>query len=264
MTVRARRQADADGRGCRRAGLLAPLPACFASRMFPRASPVAIAGLLTGLLCLCSCVHRPLEAPPAATELAEAIQLPARFEGGIFMVEARIGGLGPFHLFLDTGTSLTIVSSNVAAQLTQAGALKDQRDGKIITAAGKRHRYDFVELTQIELGEYRVTSATGFVADLKLLQDAARRPIDGFVGMNLFRSGVLMVDYPRGEVWMKPPGAAPSTNRFTLPARFPHFSPILSLEIGGVPCEMMLDTGSGFGFSIPEGAPTRLFQSNNS
>lgn len=228
--------------------------------MFHWALPVPSVVLLTGLLCCSSCVHRSIQAPPPADELTEAIQLPGRFAGGIFVVEAHLGGAGPFRMILDTGNSFTIISSNVATQLRQFGALKDQRDERIITAAGRRHRYDFVEVAQIELGKYRVSSATGFVADLHLLQSAFRQPIDGFLGMNLFRSGVLKIDYPRGEVWMKPPEMTPTAYRFRLPARFPHFAPILAVEIGGVTFDVVLDTGSGFGFSVPKSAPTRLFQ----
>jgi len=191
----------------------------------------------------------------------ETIQFPARYEGGIFTVEARIGGLGPFRLFLDTGSTWTVVSPDVAKQLRQAGALKDQRDGKVTTAAGKRHRFDFVELSQIELGGYRIPAGTAFVADLSRLQNATRQQIDGFAGMNLFRSSVLVVDYPQRQLRVEPFRANPPPDSFSLPARFPQCSPLILLEIGGQPWDMMIDTGSGFGFSIPEHASEKLYQS---
>jgi len=228
--------------------------------MFHQASPILIAGLLAGLLGLCSCVHRPIQAPPPPDELTESLQPPAQLEGGIFTVEAHIGGLGPFRLFLDTGASWTVISTDVAEQLKRAGALTDIRDGKVNTAAGKRHLFDFVELTQIELGEFRVPTATAFVGDFRLMEISTGQPIDGFVGMDLFRSSLLVMDYPNGQLRMEPLGVKPPTNSFVLPARFPHFTPLISLEIGGTTFDMMLDTGSGFGFSIPERASRKLFQ----
>jgi hypothetical protein len=232
-----------------RAGLLAPFPACLDLRMFHQASPIPIAGLLAGLLSLCSCVHR---FAPEAPGVDQVMQLPSRLEGKFFVIETTIGGLGPFQMLFDTGASLTVLSPEIAGQLNHVGALDEVRKVPVNTSLDERTRFDLVRIENLQLGGFHMPKASAIVADMHFVSTTAGRKIDGLIGMELFRNCQLIVDYPKGTLNVAPVDAAAPEGSLVMLSRFPRLTPEVSLNLGSAKVPVMIDTGASGGFNLPE------------
>lgn len=189
--------------------------------------------LVTGLVVAstqCAAVAPPPSAPnePAATRSEEPIVLPTRRCGGLFIAETMIDGKGPYSMALDTGASVTAVSSEVAAE----------------TGAGST-------LRRLEIGRMEVFGRIRYqVRDLDELGRAIGTPIDGILGHQVFQKALLTYDYPASEVRIgfgaltdDMPGVAPmSTSK----------RPFVGAEIAGREINVLLDTGSSQGLSLAD------------
>ncbi|GEM_PF-2473977 len=140
--------------------------------------------LLLSLLCLTSCTHRLAQAP---TLPVGSITIPARLIGHSFIVDVKIGGHGPFRMLLDTGASSLVISPEIAEQLRKAGDLENIWNLRAGTSDGGSQRFETVVVSHVELGAYQIPTATTMVVDLGPVQSSVGLPIDGIVGMELFR-----------------------------------------------------------------------------
>jgi predicted aspartyl protease len=129
----------------------------------------------------------------AKTEVPIRLASPAK---PLLLIDVHVNGQGPFQFAIDTGTSTTALTPQLANQLgistspigagTTAGAHVDVRAGNI---------------KSFQLGGARVDNIDVVVADFfEMLSTAIGAKLDGIVGYNFLRNYKVVIDYP-GETF---------------------------------------------------------------
>jgi predicted aspartyl protease len=125
----------------------------------------------------------------AQTEIPIRLASPAK---PLILVDVHANGRGPFQFAIDTGTSTTAITPELAKQLgiasspvgagTTAGAQVDVRAGNI---------------ESFQLGGAKIDNMTVVVADFfEMLSTAIGAKLDGIVGYNFLRNYKVAIDYP--------------------------------------------------------------------
>lgn len=166
-------------------------------------------------------------------------------------IPVRIHGRD-YRFWLDTGSSLTIVSSDVAAALGLVPLTPDTLE--MVTNTGRvRARPALID--RIDLGPIEVRNATAMIVHEKSMEMramgrdggipcAAAEKIDGIIGYDLIRRMDVEIDYTEGRVRLGDPAAhrnrePDSRNLFWLGV------PVVRvLNLDGTPLYFGLDTGA--------------------
>ncbi len=107
----------------------------------------------------------------------------------LFAVDATVNGGGPFRFIVDTGAAISVVSSQLGNQLPDGGLT--------LTAAGIGGTTDSVSTVQINslgIGNMTFQGFLAAVIDIPLFQGLQ---VDGIIGLPVFRSLTMRIDYPR-------------------------------------------------------------------
>jgi predicted aspartyl protease len=110
----------------------------------------------------------------------------------LLLIDVHLNGRGPFQFAIDTGTSTTAITPQLANDLgilsspigpgTTAGAQVDVRAGNI---------------ESFQLGGAKIDNMTVVVADFfEMLSAAIGAKLDGIVGYNFLRNYKVAIDYP--------------------------------------------------------------------
>jgi predicted aspartyl protease len=110
----------------------------------------------------------------------------------LLLIDVRLNGRGPFQFAIDTGTSTTAITPQLAKELgivsspigpgTTAGAQVDVRAGNI---------------ESFQLGGVKIDNMTVVVADFfEMLSAAIGAKLDGIVGYNFLCNYKVAIDYP--------------------------------------------------------------------
>jgi predicted aspartyl protease len=114
----------------------------------------------------------------------------------LILVEVHINGAGPFQFAIDTGTSTTALSPQLAKQLklktapmgsgTTAGAAVAVKGGKV---------------RSFEVGGARLDQMAVVIGDFfEMLSQAVGAKLDGIVGYNFLRHYKVVIDYPNEKL----------------------------------------------------------------
>jgi predicted aspartyl protease len=125
----------------------------------------------------------------AKTALPIRLASPAK---PLLLIDVHLNGRGPFQFAIDTGTSTTAITPQLANELgilsspigpgTTAGAQVDVRAGNI---------------ESFQLGGAKIDNMTVVVADFfEMLSAAIGAKLDGIVGYNFLRNYKVAIDYP--------------------------------------------------------------------
>jgi predicted aspartyl protease len=127
-------------------------------------------------------------APPIA-EVPMRLAHPSK---PIILVDVHVGGRGPFQFAIDTGTSTTAISPEVADAL----GLKATPIGAATTGGAS------IALTAARVSSLRLSGAESRDVDviignfLAMLSQVAGKKLDGIVGYNFLRNYKVVIDYP--------------------------------------------------------------------
>jgi len=178
---------------------------------------------------------------------AQSILLPMLVSAvGTPLVPVRIGGRD-YNFWLDTGSSMTMLASDVARDLNIAPLVPDTFE--IVTSTGRVKAQPSL-LPQLEIGQLVVRNAPTMIVDESLMQMREPKPIelsaqvkiDGIIGFDIIHEVDLEVDYEESTLRLRNPvasGRASDRNMFWVGL------PVVRLTSGdGVPLHFGLDTGA--------------------
>ena len=155
--------------------------------------------------------------------------------GHLIVVPGVVGTYGSVRLLLDTGTSRTVVGTPVAESLHLQGQPASVRTFRRTLAATE------VVIPELQFGIVRATRLRVVAADLSsTAASLGMARLDGIVGMDVLGRMSFAIDYQRRRLVFN--ADAPVRHRIPLGAD-PIF-PVISVEIGGVPAELIVDTGA--------------------
>jgi predicted aspartyl protease len=125
----------------------------------------------------------------ALTEVAMRLASPAK---PLILVDVYANGRGPFQFAIDTGTSTTAITPELAQQLGVASSPIGAA-----TTGGAQVDVTAGVLQSLQVGGARINNSTVVVADFfAMLSAAVGAKLDGIVGYNFLRNYKVALDYP--------------------------------------------------------------------
>jgi hypothetical protein len=163
---------------------------------------------------------------------------------GVPMIPVRVNGR-PYRFWLDTGSSLTILSSAVAADAGVAPLVPDTLEA--VTATGRVAARPAV-VKRLELGALTIDDNSAMIVDSEDLVlsrgDSGRVYVDGIIGFDAIRRLDLELDYPAGVATIRRP-ATPDSAAERQRNLFWLGYPLVRLAAAdGTPVHFGLDTGA--------------------
>jgi len=167
--------------------------------------------------------------------------LPFRLVDNRVFVEVKLNGEGPFHFILDTGASGTIMRPaaerlglKVVNESLQSGV------GEKKVASGETH------IPELQVGE-----AHFFDVDMGVLpgDDSGEvfgtQPLDGIIGLEIFRDLVVEHDYIKKQLtFTLPDKFVYKGTGMVVPFERPRQIPVIEAELDGVKGSFGVDTGA--------------------
>ena len=165
---------------------------------------------------------------------------------GTPLVAVRIGGK-EYNFWLDTGSSMTMLASDVARDLNVVPLVPDTLE--IVTSTGRVKAHPAL-LPMLQLGTLVIRNAPTMIVDESLMQ--MREPklvdlslkvkIDGIIGFDIIRQLDIEVDYGETSLRVRNPATSRRESERNM---FWVGLPIVRLTSGdGVPLHFGLDTGA--------------------
>jgi len=185
--------------------------------------------------------------PETITFRSQSILLPMSLSTvGTPLVPVRIGGK-EYNFWLDTGSSMTMLASDLARDLNMVALAPDTLE--IVTSTGRVKAHPSV-LPQLEIGQFLVRNAPTMIVDESVMQMRDPKPmelssqvkIDGIIGFDIIRHLDLEVNYDEGKLRLRNPA---TSRRESDRNMFWVGLPVVRLTSGdGVSLHFGLDTGA--------------------
>ena len=191
--------------------------------------------------------------PKLFTFGAQSVELPVTVSSvGTPLIPVRVGRR-VYHFWLDTGSSMTMLASDVAEDLSLVPMTRDSLE--IVTSTGRVSAVPAL-LPEIGLGLLSVRNVPTMIVheslmQMKELKPGARTPpikIDGIIGFDIIRQLDIEVDYGERSVRIREPGrrgreGTAERNMFWVGM------PVVRVQSrGGLPLHFGLDTGAQLTF----------------
>ncbi|HEX8622177.1 MAG TPA: retropepsin-like aspartic protease [Allosphingosinicella sp.] len=175
---------------------------------------------------------RPMSPPPAFA--GDETRLAMDLSQSVPIVSVTIGGKGPFRFLVDTGAG---GHGRITPALAEALALTPSGEATAGDGSGRTQTRKTYRIDSLELGQVRFSGVE--LSEVPLPRGRLQR-IDGVLGLGLFASHTLVLDYPR---------AALSLSRASLPAGAPAYTPdprglVMPVSIGAETIPAHIDTGN--------------------
>jgi predicted aspartyl protease len=144
---------------------------------------------------------------------SQSVQLPMTVsEVGTPLIPVRIGGK-QFNFWLDTGSSMTMLASDVAQDLGIHPIVPDTLE--IVTSTGRVSARPAL-VPELRIGDLVIRNAPTMIVDetmmrmreLKPVEQGPQVKIDGIIGFDIIRQLDLEVDYGDGVIRVRNPGAS--------------------------------------------------------
>jgi predicted aspartyl protease len=190
------------------------------------------------------------------------IEIPFEFVANQIIVQAKIGGKGPFNMLIDTDTDPSAIDSATAKEL----GLDTGAKGSVTTGGGTEKNVVYpTRLSNVEVGALTARDVGAATIDLKQLSDRIGKPIHGVLGFSFLKDRIVQIDYPNLKIrfFAESPypriSLAPNTvNTMAFPFRREDGHVIIeSVFINNEKMRATLDTGSSSSFTLtPEAVAT--------
>jgi predicted aspartyl protease len=189
--------------------------------------------------------------PKTYTFRSASVRLPMLMStAGTPLVPVRIGRK-VYNFWLDTGSSLTMLASDIARDLNIAPLVPDTLE--IVTSTG-RVKANPALIPQLEIGQLVVQNAPAMVVEESMMQIREPRAveqslhvkIDGIIGFDIIRQLDLEVDFGENSLRLRNPATSrPDADR----NMFWVGVPVVRLtSTDGIPLHFGLDTGAQLSF----------------
>lgn len=171
----------------------------------------------------------------AQSPSTETVQIPFQFYNDkLIIVKVIIGNLKNINMLLDTGTTTTAITKDLAKRLKLTGTVV------VTETLGGTVRSESVTLPTLQVGPRQVNQLRAVVPDLTAIQQTLNVTLGGIVGMDVLGTGTLTIDYQRQKVIF---GSSTATNHVV---PFATRQPFLTVNavIDKQQVRLVLDSGS--------------------
>lgn len=199
------------------------------------------------LLLLAGCQIAPRDSTrPARTKLAAPlVVVPVEQYGHALIVTSSWDRHGPYHFLIDTGSSLTHVSPELANRYRVKNAPPTGIPPvRVRSANGDITELPTTVIEQIDLGDAHFEDVPVSIYDCSALSAHFGIKIDGILGFSLFRDTRLTLDYPQSRVILAPAKSNALVPGTTLPSTNAQGLPFVPVRLGDREIAMLVDSGS--------------------
>ncbi len=192
------------------------------------------------------------ESAPLHTRIGRAVAVPAEVRNHVLFVKVMVNGHGPFRVFVDTGSSITLLSPELAAAVGARPAPGRRATATAANAFGDSLAVPRALLDSIELGGVRFEGVIAGILPMTGLTQVDGQTVDGALGFSLFSDVVLGLDYPGRRLLLGPgwPEQLPPL-RAEMALREHADVPFIVAELQQVLLELEIDSGSNGGLHLP-------------
>lgn len=169
---------------------------------------------------------------------------------GTPLIPVKIAGK-EYNFWLDTGSSMTMLASDVAQDLNIAPLAPDTLE--IVTSTGRVTAYPSL-IPEMQIGQVMVRNAPAMIVTESMMRISEPRPVDqstrmkldGIIGFDIIRQLDIEVDYRESTMRLRNPS---TSRRFSDRNMFWVGLPVVRLtSTDGVPLHFGLDTGAQLTF----------------
>src|SRR5215472_13937037 len=184
---------------------------------------------------------------------AKQTELPFGISKGLIIVKGNIGSLKDVNIILDTGTSPTTISTDIADRLQLRGNRELQLTLNGLVQVQK------VTLSGLEIGGIGSDSVSVVVQDLSFVDQFVGMRIAGIAGLDVLSSGNFTIDYLKRKIFF---GGSEATGKSV---HFERRAPFLTVKakIDGRELELLVDSGTPgiliYGKRLETGSERRYF-----
>jgi hypothetical protein len=194
----------------------------------------------------CLSFHREPPRPGQTSVGAPVVTLPVQMIDNYLILTAKWDKFGPYHFIIDTGSSVTLVTPELAQRYAAKGALpRFMPEVHDRSADGQTTDLPSTILSRIELGAARFANVPALVYDCSSLSAQFGVRIDGVLGFPLFRDTLLTLDYPHGVVRLQASAlAAPTVAGTAIPFNNSQKIPLIPVRLGDRTLIALIDSGN--------------------
>jgi hypothetical protein len=194
---------------------------------------IALLVSFPGFLCVASSWPRPRAG--AEDQSAAKAEIPFQLRNGnLIIVKATIGTVKNVNMILDTGTSPSAISQELADRLKLRGKAESLQtlNGTIQTQS--------LILPSIQIGQLAASPIKVVVQDLSFMDRSLGISLGGIAGLDILSSGSFTIDYRRKKIVFGPIAASEKT------VRFEKQEPFLTVKamIDGQAVRLLVDSGT--------------------
>lgn len=223
-------------------------------RLLPAACVAAIF-LVAG----CVSARKPAPRPGLTYVGSKDVELGASLINNVLVVETRWDKFGPYHFIVDTGSSVNLVSPEIAARYPDLDSPPpNEPQVRVRSTQGGSVLLSKTTIKKIELGKARFEYVPALVYDCSDLSDQFGMRIDGILGFPFFRNTVVTLDYPARKLVLRshiPDSGLPGE---TILFNNADKTPLIEVHLGDREFAALIDSGSSVGVLLnPAGLPVR-------
>jgi Aspartyl protease len=201
-----------------------------------------------GTLLVGGCAWLPFrrEAPrPGRTTLdSPLVILRAEMLGNCLIVETKWDRQGPYRFLVDTGSSVTLVTAELAKRYPgRANSARVAPQVPVKSAGGETVMLPSATLRRLQLDDALFENVPVLIHDCAALSAHLGVKIDGILGFPLFRETILTLDYPRSRVLLSPAFNAPLQPGTPIPFNNQNRIPLIPVRLGGTTFVALIDSG---------------------
>lgn len=221
------------------------------------AVPIWLLFVIGCLFFTSGCINYGRRAPARTVLETKTTTLPARVISNFFVVESKLSDGKTYRFIIDTGSTATLVSPDLAKHF----ALKERRGAPrrkihVRSANGGEIDLESVTLKQLNLGDASFERVPALIFDFADLSGHLGLPIDGIVGFPVFRDTLLTMDYPAQKLviasypQVAPPEPLPSPRLSTIAFNNEQGTPLIPIQMGNESFIVLIDSGSDGSLSL--------------
>ena len=224
-----------------------------------RSQPLLRFGLLAavvGLLVFSGCSSAPRRAPGRTVVEVRPTTVPALILSNFFIVESKWADGRTYRFLIDTGSTVTYVSPDLAKRFAVKRKPGAQRLVQVRSANGGEIDLESIVLQRLTLGDSHFDRVPALIFDFADLSGHLGLAIDGIIGFPVFRNTLLTMDYPGSRLVIAPYPAAFAP----LPKQGPRVAtiafnnqqgtPLIPIQMGNESFIVLIDSGSDGSLSL--------------
>ncbi len=208
------------------------------------------------LLVLAGCTTNYRQAPGRTVVEVTATSLPARVVSNFFLVETRWDDGRTYRLLIDTGSTVSYVSPEIAKRFAVKQKKGEQSKMQVRSASGGEIELEAITLRRLSLGDAHFDRVPALIFDFTELSAHLGLNIDGIIGFPVFRNTLLTLDYPGSRliiapypaVFAPPPKQTPRVS--TIAFNNQQGSPLIPVQMGNESFIVLIDSGSDGSLTI--------------